>query len=175
MKTGTKNDKIKRIAFMGVFFAVAIVLSIVENMIPPLPFLPPGVKLGLSNIVTMYCLFFVGRGSAFGIAMLKSCFVMLTRGFTAGLLSFSGGVLAVLVMMVLMILFKNKCSYLILSIAGGISHNLAQIAVASVILNTSLILYYFPILLISGLFAGILTATLLKIVMPAFDKLNLKL
>ena len=50
------NKKItaKRVALLGVFSAVAVALSAAENMIPPLPFMPPGAKLGLSNIITMF-------------------------------------------------------------------------------------------------------------------------
>ena len=40
----------------------------------------PGVKLGLANVVVMYALFFLGRGSAFTLVLLKSFFVLLTRG-----------------------------------------------------------------------------------------------
>ena len=65
----------RSVAFLGLMFALAMALSLLESMIPALPMLPPGVKLGLSNIVTMYCLFFLGARSAFTVAALKSCFV----------------------------------------------------------------------------------------------------
>jgi heptaprenyl diphosphate synthase len=91
----------------------------------------------------------------------------LTRGFTAGLLSFSGGLCAIAVMILLMAIFKNKPSYYILSVAGGIFHNLGQMAVASLILQTALIVYYLPILIVGGIAAGTITATILKVIMPA--------
>ena len=71
---------------MGLLLALAMALNLAESMVPPLPVLPPGVKLGLSNLVTVYCLFYLGSGEAWGIAVLKSGFVFLTRGVTAGLL-----------------------------------------------------------------------------------------
>lgn len=168
----TIDNKVHKITFIGLFFAVAIILNLLENMIPPVLMLPPGVKLGLSNIVTMYCLFFVGRSYAFGIVLMKALFVLLTRGFTAGLLSLAGGLFAVTIMIILMAIFNNKCSYLILSVSGGIFHNLGQITAASIILNTPLILYYFPILVFSGVAAGMITALLLKIIMPALNKIT---
>jgi heptaprenyl diphosphate synthase len=76
--------------FQRYIFALTLVLNLVENMIPPITGLPPGVKLGLSNIVVMYCLFNVNKTTAFSIASLKSVFVLITRGATAGLLSFAG-------------------------------------------------------------------------------------
>jgi heptaprenyl diphosphate synthase len=136
--------------------------------------LPPGIKLGLSNIVTMYCLFFIGKFPAITIATLKSLFVLLTKGFTAGVLSLTGGLCALAVMILLNVLFREKCSYTMLSIMGGISNNIGQIAMASLILQTQLVLYYLPILLIGGLIAGLLTGTLLKIVMPALRRLDIK-
>ena len=81
-----------RLTLTALFLAMALVLSYVENLLPALPFLPPGVKLGLSHVVIMYCLFFVGAPSAFWIALLKSLFVLLTRGMIAALLSLSGGI-----------------------------------------------------------------------------------
>ncbi|MEL4106606.1 Gx transporter family protein [Oscillospiraceae bacterium WX1] len=160
------------LTLMGLLFALSITLTAVEYLLPPLPMLPPGVKLGLSNIVTMYCLFFLGRRSAFTIVFLKSAFVFLMRGFTAFLMSFSGGILSALVMMLLLLLVRQNISYLIISIAGAITHNLGQIIVASFLLGTALVFAYLPVLLISGVIMGTLTGTLLKVVMPAFNAIG---
>ncbi|UOO38806.1 Gx transporter family protein [Oscillospiraceae bacterium CM] len=160
------------LTLMGLLFALSITLTAVEYLLPPLPMLPPGVKLGLSNIVTMYCLFFLGRRSAFTIVFLKSAFVFLMRGFTAFLMSFSGGILSALVMLLLLLLVRQNISYLIISIAGAITHNLGQIIVASFLLGTALVFAYLPVLLISGVIMGTLTGTLLKVVMPAFNAIG---
>jgi heptaprenyl diphosphate synthase len=171
MKTPHKTDTYY-IALMGLLFAFSLVLTYVEYLIPPTPMLPPGVKLGLSNIVTMYCLFFLGRKSAFTIVFLKSGFVFLIRGITAFLMSLSGGLLSALVMMLLLMLTSANISYLIISIAGAIAHNIGQIIIASFILGTSLVLAYLPLLIVSGLIMGSTTGTLLKVVMPAFRVFN---
>ena len=75
---------------MGLLFAVAVVLSYIEGMVT-IPGLPPGIKLGLSNIVTMYCVFFLGVPSAYTLAILKALSVLLMRGPTGALLSLLGG------------------------------------------------------------------------------------
>ncbi len=168
-----KKNKAKFISYMGVMLALAIVLNILENLIPPIAALPPGVKLGLSNIVTMYCLFFIGKFPALTVAIMKSFFVLLTKGFTAGILSLTGGLCALGIMILIIIIFKNRCSYTVLSIFGGISNNVGQIAMASLMLQTQLIVYYLPVLLLGGLLAGLLTGTLLRIVMPALKKLEI--
>ena len=80
---------------LALLFAAAMALSWLEGLLPA--FVPvPGIKLGLSNVVTMYTLFFVGWPSAVVLAVLKGGFEMLTRGLTAGLLSAAGGLLSVL-------------------------------------------------------------------------------
>lgn len=159
----------------ALLFAVALVLSVVENTLPSVSLVVPvpGVKLGLSNIAVMYALFFLDKKPAFVIAVLKSLFVVMTRGPIAGLLSFSGGVLSVLVMSLLIIIFKERISYLALSMFGSIMHNVGQFIVVSLIYTSIYLWVYLPVLLISGVVAGIATSALLRFILPAFNKLVL--
>jgi heptaprenyl diphosphate synthase len=69
----------KRLASAGLMLAVIVILTALEHMLPPLPFLPPNVKPGLSNVITMYCVFFVSRRQAVTLNALKSFFVLLLR------------------------------------------------------------------------------------------------
>ena len=55
-----KRKQIRRVALMGLFFSLSLCFSLLESMVT-IPGLPPGIKLGLSNLVTMYCLFFLGK------------------------------------------------------------------------------------------------------------------
>ncbi|MFA9381059.1 MAG: Gx transporter family protein, partial [Acetanaerobacterium sp.] len=135
-------------------------------------FLPAGVKPGLSNIITMYAVFFMGYGEAFSIAVLKSLFVLLTRGATAAFLSASGGLFSVLVML-LLLLPKRKLSYLSISVFGSVTHNLAQLAAVSLILGNDA-LFYAPVLVISGVAMGVVTGMLLRAVLPALGRLRNK-
>ncbi len=160
----------KKVAFLGLLFALALVLSLVESAIPISGLLPAGVKPGLSNIVTMYAVFFLGYKEAFCIALLKSLFVFITRGATAGFMSISGGLFSVLIML-LLLLPKRKLSYLVISVFGSVSHNLGQLAAASVLLGPAA-LYYAPILVISGVLMGVLTGLLLRAVLPALSRLR---
>ena len=170
--TRIKNlNKTQMLVLTSLIFAAALVLAIVENMLPPLPIAVPGVKFGLSNIAVMYALFFLGRKQAYTIGILKSVFVFATRGGIAGLLSLSGGILSITVMILLMFLFRSRITYLILSIFGAVFHNVGQFIVISVIYTGMNMWAYFPVLLISGLAAGIVTSTLLKFIMPAFNRL----
>jgi heptaprenyl diphosphate synthase len=171
--TGGNAGKTKQIVLTGLFFAIALVLSIIENTLPPVPIPVPGVKFGLSNIAVMFALFFLAKGQAYTIAILKALFVVITRGMIAGLLSLCGGLLSLTVMVLLLLLFKDRISYLVISITGAIAHNLGQFVAISFIYTGFYMFAYLPVLLISGVAAGIVTATLLGFILPAFKKLVL--
>lgn len=159
----------RKVAYMGLMLAVVTALSFIEHMLPPLPFLPPSLKLGLSNIVIMYCIFFLGKQEAFTLAVLKSGFVSLTRGLVAGLLSITGGLISVSVIILLLFLFKSRLSYVTASISGAIAHNVGQLIAASFVMSADLIFYYLPVLIVSGIIMGIVTGTMLRILLPVFD------
>jgi len=162
--------KTKQLAFSAILLSLAIVLSILEGFIPTLPMLPPGIKLGLSNIITMYALFFMGFPQALCIAFLKSVFVFLTRGITASILSFSGGLLSIIAMKVVLDYIKGD-NYLV-SIFGAIFHNIGQILIATVILKNKYTLYYIPIMFLSGIVAGTITGKTLSLIRPVLARVN---
>ncbi|MCI5494258.1 MAG: Gx transporter family protein [Lachnospiraceae bacterium] len=143
-----------KVAYMGVFLALALILSYVESLIP-FYFGIPGVKLGLANLIVVIMLYAVGAKEAFAISMLR----ILLSGFLFGnlfsiLYSFAGGILSFLVMW--LVKRTGKFHVMSVSICGGITHNIGQILVASVIVETYSIFYYIPVLLIAGLITGML-------------------
>lgn len=157
-------------------FVMAMVLSFVENILTVGLSLPLGIKPGLSNIITMYCLFFLGKKEAYSLTFMKSLFVFLTRGFTASCLSLFGGTVSIAFIIIFSIPKKWDLSYTILSIIGAVSHNIGQIFLASRLLgfgahvNIALV----PLLLVTGVLMGILTGFVLKLVLPALEKLNIQ-
>ncbi|MDD4493542.1 MAG: Gx transporter family protein [Eubacteriales bacterium] len=168
-------DNIKRtklLVLSAILFAVSLVLSIIEGAFPPIFAATPGVKLGLSNIVVMYSLFFLRKGQAFTIAILKAVFVYITRGAVAGLLSLSGGLMSLLIMVILISIFKEKISYLMVSIFGALFHNIGQLTVVSIIYTNLYMWAYLPVLLVSGVLAGTATSVLLRFIFPALKKLG---
>ena len=161
----------KYLALTALLLTAAVILSIVEGMLPSLSVVAPGVRLGLSNIPVMYALFFLEKKQAFTVAVLKSGFVFLTRGATAGILSFCGGMLSIAVMIVLM-RFNKKASYTAISISGAVAHNMGQLAVSSIIYIGFNMIFYLPPLAAAGVAAGALTATVLRCAMPALERMN---
>ncbi len=168
----TRNmNKTQVMVFTGLLFAVALIFSLVESILPVLPIAVPGVKLGLSNIVVMYAIFFLGAREAYFIALLKAIFVFFTRGFIASTLSLSGGLLSITCMLCMFFLLKEKISIIGVSIIGAVSHNIGQFVVISIIYVGVSLWFYLPILLISGIITGLLTAILLKILLPVLKRL----
>lgn len=174
MKSKSKSIA-QRTALDGILAAVALVLAFFENMLPDVAFLPPGAKLGLSNIALMLCVLVAGIGDGFFIVIIKSGFVFLTRGVSSFLMSISGGLCSFVVLAVIVIISKkiNKpFSYIFMSVICAVVHNIGQTMAASIYMSTNLIKAYLPILLVFGVISGIITGIILKTVMPAVIKIN---
>jgi len=144
--------KTKKIAHMGMLVAVAFVLSYVESLFP-VSLGIPGIKLGLSNIVVVICLYEYPTGQAFGIAIVRILLGGLAfGGLSAMMYSFAGGMLSFFVMFLLK--KSGRFSVYGVSIAGGVCHNVGQVLLAAAVLQTGLLLYYLPALLLAGCIAG---------------------
>ncbi len=165
-----KSSPASVVAFSGVMFALALVFSWLESYITPMLGLPPGVKIGLANIVVLYMLLFSSRKQAFFLVVLKAGFSFLTRGTLAFALSLCGGVLSLLVMLIILPHIK-KIGVFILSISGALAHNIGQLALIWVFFGT-FSLYYAPVLIVSGVAMGLLTAFLLRVLLVHFPKLG---
>ena len=154
----------QKIALLGITVSIAIVLSYIEAIIPS--FVPiPGVKIGLANIVIMFILYKLDLLSASIVSAVRLATVFLIFGGLVPLLySIAGAVLSLSVMYV----FKRftPFSEIGVSVAGGVSHNIAQIIVAIFMFNTGSLIYYLPVLLLSGTLSGVLigiiSGTLIK-------------
>ena len=142
----------KRLAYLGLFSAVAMILGYVDTLLPVFPV--PGIKLGLANLAVILALYFYGPKEA----LLVSSVRILTLGFLFGNLfsivySFCGAVLSLGVMTLLKKV--NRFSLVTVSIAGGISHNLGQLAAASQIVENFHLFYYFPVYFMAGFLTGL--------------------
>ena len=164
------KTKTQKIALLGLLSAQALALSFLENLLPAMPFLPPGVKLGLSNIVTMFTASAMGFSSALTVTLIKSLFVLLTRGVTAFFMSLGGGLLSTVAMCPMIKFAKNKFGYIGVAVVSAICHNLGQLAVSIIVTKTTAFVYYTPVLLLSGIVMGVITGSVLKAVMPLLMK-----
>ena len=137
----------RRVALLGVLFALAAVLSLFEGALAGAMGLPPGVKPGLANTVVMFALLFLGLPPAACLAVLKALLALLTRGAVAGALSLCGGLFSVGVMWLLRRF--GKPTPFILSASGALAHNAGQLAVFAALWGTRgarALVWYAPVL-----------------------------
>lgn len=144
----------KRLVFLSLLTSLAIVIYVIEAQLPVL--LPvPGVKLGLSNMVSLSTLLIFGPGACLSVLMLRIVLgSLLTGSVSAMFFSLAGGLISNLGMIALYLLFKKHISIWVISIIGSILHNIGQLLVAAIIIQNLKIYYYLPILLISGVITG---------------------
>lgn len=148
--------------------ALALALSFLEGLLPPLPMMPPGAKLGLSNIASMYAAGSLGLPSGLFLAVFKALFAWLTRGPVAGIMSLSGGLLSTAVMWLLL---KRKASLGVVGVCGALSHNAAQLGAAYLLTSTSVV-FYVPFLVLFGVLTGLLTGLVLKMTLKPLARLK---
>lgn len=162
------RKKSEKIAVCGLLGALALVLALLEGMLPPLPGLPPGAKPGLSNIVTMFAAGSLGLPYALAVALVKGAFAFLTRGVTAGLMSLSGGLLSTLAMW--LIWKKTRFSLLLTGVCGALAHNAAQLSVALALTGRAA-LFYIPAMLPLSVVCGLCTGLVLRLLLPLLERL----
>lgn len=164
MKNDSKAYKIALFALLG---ALALVLSLFENiLIPDLPFLPAGAKPGLSNIVTMFTASFASFWGAAYITTVKALFALVTRGASAALMSFCGGILSSVVLCVSIKGVGKNLSFIGVGVLCAVFHNLGQLLCACFLLKNAALLNYGKYLLIFAIVSGSLTGVILNVLMP---------
>ena len=167
MKSRSKN-----IAVLGVLTAAALVLSYVEGILPPIYPAVPGIKVGLPNIVVIVAFYKFGAREACVISLLRVFIAALLFGNAMTLAySLAGAVLSLLCMAVLKRL--DMFSAIGVSIIGGVAHNLGQILVAVVLLNSTLIGYYMIILTFTGTLAGVFVGLAGSLLIKRLDGIKL--
>ncbi len=149
------KNKPKAVAFMGLCTALALVLAYVEILIQPLFPTIPGIKMGLPNIVIIFLLYRRGAASAIGVSLLRMLLVsMLFGNLMALLYSLAGAFLSLLLMILLR--RSNLVSTVGVSVSGAVAHNVGQILMAMLLLETVELGYYLVVLTVTGTIAGIL-------------------
>lgn len=142
----------RKIARMGLLVALAMILSYVESLIPAF-IAVPGVKVGLANIVVIFALYTLGPVEALTVSLLRVILSSFLFGSVLSLLYSLSGALLSLGGMIVMKKLKIF-STLVVSVTGGVLHNVGQILVACLVLETDVLLYYLPVLILSGVVTG---------------------
>lgn len=159
----------KKVALLGVLTSLALVLSYLEAMLPPISTAAPGIKMGLPNIIIVFLLYKFGLKEAAIVSGIRVFIVALLFG---NVMTLAYSVAGALLSLVLMTILKkiNLFSIVGVSIVGGISHNLGQILVAVFLFDTVQIGYYMIVLAITGTIAGVVIGIIGSILVKKLEK-----
>lgn len=161
--------KTKQVTAYGLLLAVALVLSYLESLLPVM-IAVPGVKLGLANLITMLILYQSKCKNAIFFMMVRVTLAgLLFSGIFGILYSFAGGLMCILAMSVAKRL--PIFSVVGVSVIGALFHNLGQVIVAAFVMETIHIMWYFPVLCISGFVSGILIGILSGIIIKKYNRM----
>lgn len=147
------KNSTKKLTALALTISFALILSFIESKIPAFVAIP-GVKVGLANIAVIFTLYKFGVKEAITVSIIRVLLVSLLFGSPISLIySVSGAVLSLCSMILLKKLTPLK--EVAVSVSGGVMHNVGQIAAASFMLDTNVVVYYLPFLILSGTIAGI--------------------
>ena len=165
MTQSPRNTSAQFVARVALMASLALIFSYIEAIIPYNPGIP-GIKLGIANIVTVVALYKFGWKEAVGVSVIRIVIAgLLFNGLFGMIYSLAGALLSLAGMICLK--KTGLFSVVGVSMAAGVLHNLGQLFVAAALIEDLRIFFYFPVLLFSGIAAGILvgiaSAMILKV------------
>lgn len=155
---------------LGLFLAVALILSYVETLIP-ITFGIPGIKLGLPNMIVVLLLF----GQRYGAkeALLVNGMRIVLSGFLfSNLYTILYALAGAFFSYVAMLIGKRlRCFSVIgVSVLGGVFHNIGQTVVAMIVVETFAVSYYIPFLIVAGTITGAFLGLIVMEIIPYLDR-----
>ncbi len=161
--------KTKKIAMLGLSIALAMIMSYIEVLVP-LSFAVPGIKMGLANIVIIFVLYKFSIKEAALVSLIRVILVsLLFSNAMAMAYSIAGAVLSLGAMYLLKKL--DKFSVTGISVIGGVMHNVGQIVMAMILLGTEQIALYLPVLIITGTVTGVVIGIVAGLVIKRFERI----
>ncbi|MBR5139864.1 MAG: Gx transporter family protein [Clostridia bacterium] len=143
----------KKMTTLALSVSLALILSFIESRIPAFVAIP-GIKMGLANIAVIFTLYKLGAREAIVVSGIRVVLVSMLFGSPVSFIySISGAFLSLTAMILLKKL--TPLGEITVSVVGGIMHNVGQIAAASFMLATNVVIYYLPFLILSGTIAGV--------------------
>lgn len=165
-------SKTRKLVFLSLLVSQALVLHIFESMIP-VPFITPGAKLGLANIVTVVSLYMFGEIETFFVIIVRLLLASMFGGGLSSLLySIAGAIFSFIIMILIKKIGKDKVSLIGVSAAGAVFHNIGQITIAALIVQNVNISLYLPILTIAGIGTGFFVGVTARYILNHLEKIN---
>lgn len=152
-------------AQVALLAALALIFSYVEALIPYNPGIP-GIKLGIANVVTVIALYKFSAKEAAAVSLIRIFIAgLLFTGLFGMLYSLAGAALS----LAGMILLKKTRLFSVIgvSMAAGVLHNMGQLLVAAALIEDLRIFFYYPVLMFSGIIAGILVGIISVFILRA--------
>lgn len=165
-----KNNVTKKIALSGLFLALALIVSLLESLLPPIVPALPYAKLGLGNVVLLMCFVLVGVREGYCVLLLRC---LLAAVFASNFSSLMWSVPAALAAYTAMyLLYKTRFfSTVALSAVGGMVHNAVQMAVGVGVAGSA-VAVYLPYMLVAGGVAGVATGIVCHFVLAVAERGN---
>lgn len=162
-----------KVAYFGVFASLAMIFSYVESLIP-FQIGIPGVKLGLANLIVVIALYKMGIKEAFFVSVIR---IVLSGFLFANLFSIIYSLAGGMVSLAVMAFLKSRRSFSVfgISMAGGVAHNIGQIVVAMLVVETFSVAYYIPVLLVAGLATGFVIGIVANAMLKRLNRLELRI
>ncbi len=161
--------KTKKMVFTGLITALTLVSFVIEGAIPPITPIY-GIKLGIANVFTLFALYVLGTYEAAAVLFIRIFLGTIFAGQAVSFIySMAGGVLSFVFMLILKRYFTIKRVW-VLSVICAVAHNTGQIIAAIFMLQSFAIIYYLPILIISGIIAGAFTGVCAEFVLLRIQK-----
>ncbi|MGV3219600.1 Gx transporter family protein [Clostridium baratii] len=158
---------------MSLLVGMALILFIIEGMIP-VPFITPGAKLGLANLVIMIAVYTLGSyKEAFTVLFLRLLLSTMLGGSISTLMySAAGGILSFIIIILVKELGGKYVSIIGVSAAAAVFHNIGQLIIASLILKNIGVFLYLPILSIAGIGTGIFVGISANYLLSHLNKIS---
>lgn len=165
--------ELKKFTRLSLLLSLSIVLSLLESLFPIFNGIIPGLKLGLANIVILFILYEYSFKDALYVSILRIILVGIIRTGLFNItffFSLSGALFSVIIMYIAKRF--TKLSIIGISILGSVFHSLGQILISIVLIKTSSMLYYLPLLLIFSIPTGLFTGILCKQTLESYRKIT---
>ena len=148
-----RKTNIRKLTCLALTISFAMILSYIEARIPAFVAIP-GVKVGLANIAVIFVLYKMGPKEAAIVSGLRILLISILFGNVESLFfSLMGAAFSFAVMLLLK--YLTPLSEVVVSVSGGVMHNVGQIVAAMILLQTNVVAYYLPFLILSGTIAGV--------------------
>ena len=156
--------KTKKLVLLALLDAIALTIFMVEAQIPALVPIP-GIKIGLSNIVTVFTVFAIGPWEGAAVLFVRIFLGAVFAGnFSSILYSGAGGLCAILMTMLLRKIL-NKNQLWVAGCMGAVAHSIGQMAMAIFVTGTPSLAVYLPVMIacsiVTGLFTGLCAQVLI--------------